>query len=173
MSPAFLLSRLVRPFRLHAVGVAVLVFVITLSQGAPMLRDARATAVESLPAPVVGPAAATFDPFAPKPQALPAPDPASDRVGSTVGEFKVGEDGGANYRVPIFTVPGRAGVAPQLALTYSTRGAASGRASRAGRRYRPDCHRIRSSADRCPPGRAVANSAACRARAGSRRTNSA
>lgn len=38
-----------------------------------------------------------------------AQDIASDRVGSTGGQFRVDESGAATYSVPILTVPGTAG----------------------------------------------------------------
>jgi RHS repeat-associated protein len=45
-------------------------------------------------------------------------DPRSDGVGATVGEFRVDESGAATYSIPILTVPGRAGVQPQVSLSY-------------------------------------------------------
>lgn len=51
-----------------------------------------------------------------------AQDVVSDRVGATAGQFEVTESGSATYSVPILTVPGTAGVAPQLALSYSSQG---------------------------------------------------
>jgi hypothetical protein len=51
-------------------------------------------------------------------QVPPPADPVSDRVGSVAGEFRVDESGSATYRVPLYVVPGRAGVQPQVALSY-------------------------------------------------------
>jgi RHS repeat-associated protein len=49
-------------------------------------------------------------------------DPASDGVGATAGTFRVDESGAANYSIALATVPGRAGVAPELSLNYSSLG---------------------------------------------------
>lgn len=46
----------------------------------------------------------------------------SDGVGSSAGIFRVDETGSATYSIPIATAPGRAGVAPELALSYSSQG---------------------------------------------------
>jgi len=54
--------------------------------------------------------------------AVPGRDPASDSVGATVAQFRVDEGGNATYAVPIQLPPGTAGLAPKLALTYSSRG---------------------------------------------------
>lgn len=43
-------------------------------------------------------------------------------VGSIPGEFSVDPTGAANYHIPIAVPPGVAGVAPDLALAYSSRG---------------------------------------------------
>lgn len=51
---------------------------------------------------------------------LPAADPTSDAVGTVAGTFRVDEAGQATYRVPIAVTPGVAGVAPHLALVYSS-----------------------------------------------------
>jgi len=51
-----------------------------------------------------------------------SPDPISDAVAATPAEFRVDESGAATYSVPIFVVPGTAGVAPQLSLNYSSQG---------------------------------------------------
>ena len=58
-----------------------------------------------------------------------APDPvptgvasASDGVGATAGTFRVDETGSATYSIPLAVVPGRAGVAPEMALAYSSQG---------------------------------------------------
>ena len=51
-----------------------------------------------------------------------AQDAISDRVGATAGQFRVDESGAASYSIPILTVPGTAGVSPQVALSYSSQG---------------------------------------------------
>lgn len=48
--------------------------------------------------------------------------PASDGVGATAGSFRVDETGAATYSIPLAVVPGRAGVAPEMALAYSSQG---------------------------------------------------
>lgn len=48
------------------------------------------------------------------------PDAASDRVAATAAEFRVDESGAATYSIPLYTVPGTAGVAPKLSLNYSS-----------------------------------------------------
>jgi RHS repeat-associated protein len=48
--------------------------------------------------------------------------PASDGVGATAGTFRVDETGAATYSIPLAVVPGRAGVAPEMALAYSSQG---------------------------------------------------
>lgn len=50
------------------------------------------------------------------------PDTTSDQVAATAAEFRVDESGAATYSVPLYTVPGTAGVAPQLSLSYSSQG---------------------------------------------------
>ena len=50
---------------------------------------------------------------------LPARDAASDQVGATPGEFRVDESGNANYTIPLYAVPGTAGVVPALSLHYN------------------------------------------------------
>lgn len=55
-------------------------------------------------------------------QAQPAIDAVSDRVGATAGQFRVDESGAATYSVPILATPGSGGVAPQMALSYSSQG---------------------------------------------------
>lgn len=61
------------------------------------------------------------EPAAPSaPPPAPGPDTVSDSVGTTTGEFRVDESGAATYHIPIYAPPGRAGVAPQVALTYSS-----------------------------------------------------
>ncbi len=66
--------------------------------------------------------------------ALPAPSPdvatappvtdaavvASDKIGSTAGQFRVDESGSATYSIPISTPAGTAGVAPEISLNYSS-----------------------------------------------------
>lgn len=54
------------------------------------------------------------------PQLLVAPDPLSDAVSATAAEFRVDESGAATYSIPLYTVPGTAGVVPQLTLSYSS-----------------------------------------------------
>ncbi|MEM7220010.1 MAG: SpvB/TcaC N-terminal domain-containing protein [Pseudomonadota bacterium] len=46
----------------------------------------------------------------------------SATVGATEGSFRVDESGSATYSVPIVMAPGIAGVTPQIALNYSSRG---------------------------------------------------
>jgi hypothetical protein len=46
--------------------------------------------------------------------AQPARDPISDSVGSTSGEFRVDESGGATYSIPLYVAPGVAGTAPTV-----------------------------------------------------------
>ncbi|UXI70133.1 RHS repeat-associated core domain-containing protein [Tahibacter amnicola] len=58
--------------------------------------------------------------------AEPSLDLASDTVGALAGEFKVDEGGNATYRIPLFTPPGRGGLAPPVALSYHS-GAGEGR----------------------------------------------
>lgn len=50
------------------------------------------------------------------------PDTLSDSVAATPGQFRVSESGAATYAMPLFTVPGTAGVVPQLSLSYSSQG---------------------------------------------------
>ncbi len=49
-----------------------------------------------------------------------AADTQSDGVSATAAEFRVDESGAATYSIPLFTVPGVAGVAPKLSLNYSS-----------------------------------------------------
>ncbi|MDH5824924.1 FG-GAP-like repeat-containing protein [Luteimonas sp. RD2P54] len=49
-------------------------------------------------------------------------DSDSDEVAATAAEFRVDESGAATYSVPIYAVPGTAGVVPQLSLNYSSQG---------------------------------------------------
>ncbi|WP_202844157.1 toxin TcdB middle/N-terminal domain-containing protein [Luteimonas saliphila] len=51
-----------------------------------------------------------------------APDVESDKVSAIAAEFRVDESGAATYSIPIYTVPGTAGVAPKLSLNYSSQG---------------------------------------------------
>lgn len=52
----------------------------------------------------------------------PTGDAVSDTVGAIQAEFKVNESGAATYSIKIYTPPGTAGVAPQVALGYSSQG---------------------------------------------------
>ena len=56
------------------------------------------------------------------PQVLVSPDPLSDAVSATAAEFRVDESGAATYSVPLYTVPGTAGVKPSVSLVYSSQG---------------------------------------------------
>ena len=56
------------------------------------------------------------------PRVLVAPDPISDAVSATAAEFRVDESGAATYSVPLYTVPGTAGVKPSVSLVYSSQG---------------------------------------------------
>ena len=49
-------------------------------------------------------------------------DVVSDTVGATAAEFRVDESGAATYSVPLYAVPGTAGVMPRLSLDYSSQG---------------------------------------------------
>ncbi len=51
-----------------------------------------------------------------------AADPESDKVGATAAEFRVDESGAATYSIPLYAVPGTAGVAPKISLNYSSQG---------------------------------------------------
>ena len=51
-----------------------------------------------------------------------APDIESDKVAAIPAEFRVDESGAATYTIPIYAVPGTAGVAPKLSLNYSSQG---------------------------------------------------
>ena len=53
-----------------------------------------------------------------------AVDTVSDSVAATPASFRVDESGAATYSLPLFTVSGTAGVAPQLSLSYSSQGGA-------------------------------------------------
>lgn len=50
------------------------------------------------------------------------PDPVSDSVAATAAEFRVDESGSAAYSIPLYGVPGTAGVSPKLSLNYSSQG---------------------------------------------------
>ena len=54
------------------------------------------------------------------PLVLSEPDPISDGVAATAAEFRVDESGAATYAIKLYSVPGTAGVAPQLTLSYSS-----------------------------------------------------
>ncbi|MDC8014963.1 FG-GAP-like repeat-containing protein [Tahibacter soli] len=51
---------------------------------------------------------------------IPSPDPVSDKVGASVGEFRVDESGQLSYTMPIYVPPGTSGVAPKIALIYNS-----------------------------------------------------
>ena len=53
--------------------------------------------------------------------ATPARDTISDKVGATVAKFRVDEGGNSTYSIPIQVAPGTAGMAPKVALSYSSR----------------------------------------------------
>jgi YD repeat-containing protein len=78
--------------------------------------NASATARSSAVAVQVAPA-----PPPPPPQTT-VPDVLSDAVGAIAAQFRVDESGSATYAIPIYTPPGVAGVAPQVALSYSSQG---------------------------------------------------
>ncbi len=58
----------------------------------------------------------------PAPASMPSmvPNAASSRVGATQGQFRVGEDGSANYSIPIMVATGSGGFAPAISLDYSS-----------------------------------------------------
>lgn len=56
------------------------------------------------------------------PHRVASPDPLSDAVSATAAEFRVDESGAATYSVPLYTVPGTAGVVPSLSIGYSSQG---------------------------------------------------
>ncbi len=70
----------------------------------------------------------TYVPEPPAPYVPTPPDQdaveviASDKIGSIAGQFRVDESGSATYSIPIATVAGTAGVAPQVSLNYSSQG---------------------------------------------------
>ena len=65
-----------------------------------------------------------------EPAPAPAPDPgygsqvssSSSKVGATQGNFQVSQSGAANYSIPIMTVPGSGGLAPEVSINYSSEG---------------------------------------------------
>jgi hypothetical protein len=59
--------------------------------------------------------------LATRPTTLPPPKEQTAAVGATPGTGWVGHDGAFHYRIPIEVPPGRAGMAPSLALNYSSR----------------------------------------------------
>lgn len=54
------------------------------------------------------------------PPATDAAVVASDKIGSTAGQFRVDESGAATYSIPIAAPAGTAGVAPEISLNYSS-----------------------------------------------------
>lgn len=62
-------------------------------------------------------------PYVASPAMVSAADiTATDQVGASAGSFRVDESGAATYNMPIATVAGTAGVAPQISLNYSSQG---------------------------------------------------
>jgi RHS repeat-associated protein len=62
-------------------------------------------------------------PPTPDPSTTPPVIPASsESVGAVAATFRVDESGAATYRVPLYAPPGRGGVTPEIALTYSSAG---------------------------------------------------
>ncbi|VAW32851.1 hypothetical protein MNBD_GAMMA01-501, partial [hydrothermal vent metagenome] len=53
---------------------------------------------------------------------IPAIEAGSATVGSIAGSFQTDQMGQANYSIPILTAAGTAGLAPQVALNYSSGG---------------------------------------------------
>lgn len=91
-------------------------------------------------------------------QSLPPPDPLSDAVGSIAGQFRVDESGQVSYTIPIATTPGTAGMAPELALQYSSQGGEGplGRGwSLSGQSQIARCRQAQEHADALGPGNAV------------------
>ncbi|QLQ29161.1 MAG: hypothetical protein HZT39_13785 [Pseudoxanthomonas sp.] len=82
------------------------------------------------------------------PRVLVSPDPLSDSVSATAAEFRVDEAGAATYTVPLYTVPGTAGVAPSVSLKYSSQ-EAMGRWARGGPSV--DCRPLPAAAPRAKP----------------------
>ncbi|HET6565019.1 MAG TPA: FG-GAP-like repeat-containing protein, partial [Xanthomonadales bacterium] len=58
----------------------------------------------------------------PAPAAMPsmAVSASSSRVGATVGQFRVAEDGSANYSIPVRVAQGSGGFSPPVSLDYSS-----------------------------------------------------
>lgn len=83
-----------------------------------------------------------------------AQDVISDTVGATQGAFRVDESGQATYRVPIYTPPGTAGVAPEMGISYSSQ-ASSGPLGRgfniAGQSAITRCRQTREHGDALDP----------------------
>lgn len=65
----------------------------------------------------LGPPATPVPPVLP---VVPEVDANSAAVGHSGGVFRVDETGNATFRMPLETAPGRGGLAPQLAFTYSS-----------------------------------------------------
>ncbi|MCP4412169.1 MAG: hypothetical protein GY808_06330, partial [Gammaproteobacteria bacterium] len=61
-------------------------------------------------------------PPSPHVQTIPSIDKETNRFGALKGSFRVNESGAATYNIPIATVPGSGGVAPQMALNYNSQG---------------------------------------------------
>lgn len=76
------------------------------------------------------------------------PDAISDEVAATAAEFRVDESGAATYSIPLYAVPGAAGVSPKLSLQYPAR-EGTGASARAGRSA--DCRRSPAAARRASP----------------------
>jgi len=96
---------------------------LTVSAGAhpPVASSIAVAEVVSSTLPTLSPSLVKQGPASPAALPnLPMRDAMSDRVGASFGEFRVEEAGGATYSMPIFTVPGTAGVVPKLALAYSS-----------------------------------------------------
>ncbi|GGG56099.1 hypothetical protein GCM10011403_11560 [Pseudohongiella nitratireducens] len=64
-------------------------------------------------------------PVSPSQVSVPPTNVASDLVGATTGSHTVDQSGAFQYRVPLLTLPGVAGLQPDLALTYNS-GAGNG-----------------------------------------------
>lgn len=89
------------------------------SEGSEYLswRESSVLAVpDCTPAPVT-------TPFVAEPSMVSSHEIAeTDATGATTGEFRVSETGAATYRIPIALAAGTAGVAPELAIVYSSQG---------------------------------------------------
>lgn len=67
-----------------------------------------------------------FDtPVSPSPISIPSVNISSDLVGATTGSHTVDQSGAFQYRIPLLSLPGIAGLQPDLALTYNS-GAGNG-----------------------------------------------